>query len=614
MFKTSQAKIEKFCMNPNVAVMLITLISLLMVNKQIPTTNNEMKFVLSLKSYRNRMFYLHKNLPLPGLVYHGLYCLSVKLYPSMFPLVLNNVRLVNFFFFVLTMFGVFWLSRRIYSGIVPWIVVLTSTVSLSIDYSILLLTNDLLAVFFLVLGMIQLRTGHDMAAGAFLGLSVSCSWTALSVYPPLVIFYAIDLFYFLINPSNKIRKAVLSVVKKIVAFILIPISVYILSFWIHYSIQERSSSDIGRFTIEFQSTFKNDDQEAADKYLMDRSIVTILNQKHVTYLSIENDVSFGSDTKKENSVWTIIKVHLEEAGNAEVGEENRYIKDGDLVKIVGFDSNTCLRIVNDDTDDKFKKVLGFSQSNDVADEEDIWQIYGDGYVVARKSLVRFKHYKTSMYLCVRNPRKDDDSETDADEEQDKDTTKMINGSLYASNESRLFYISDNRNHEFFKKNFEDGRPKETVMEFPRKSFIQKLLEHHNKLKDIQNESWDPMKRRTSFQLPSGDYYELRNDLFFNVVSTVLSFAFPFLLLINHVLHSKYGKGLKIGREAPFICILYLGACLIELSLNIGQSLTNILRTLIVLSTITLFGTRFVLISFSIFLSSSMRCINKQESY
>lgn len=610
MLGVSQREAEKLNTNKVVTATLIALLSFLAVNKRLPTTVDEVSFIQSFNSYRNRIFYFHKNLPLPCLMYYGIYRLSTYLHPLLFPLVFRNIRLVNFSVLVPTITGILWLSRKIYTGAMPWAVVLTYILNFAIDSSAILFTNDLFAVFFTVLGIIQMKKRHELAAGVFLGLSISSSWASLSVHLPLVVTSLTDALVFLADPVNKVHRAMFKMSKRILALILVPVLVYLTSFWIHYSLQEHVSESGSEFSIEFQSTLRSHTHEPADKYLMDRSVVTILNQKHRAYLNMEASEPFGCSVKDEGSMWTIVKVHLDESGGAKVGEEDRYVRDGDFVKIVGFNSNMCLRVVSDDSDDKFKKVLGFHQSGDSADEDDIWQIHGDGYVIARRSLVRFKHYKSSVDLCVRGlQRADDDSEAE-DTDGHQRNRRIVSGSLYSESSSRLFYISDNRNHEFFKKNFEDGRPRESVLEFPKKSFVQKLAEHHTKLMRARKGTWSLFRKHILLPLPGRGHYKLEHNVFFDIASTACSFLLPILISANYIAHKKYGVKMQTERDTMVACVLYVCANAVELVLGTGQMFTSIIRIWVALAFMSLLGTKLTFAFLSVLLSTSVRFLGR----
>lgn len=582
-----------------VAALGISLLSLLLVNKKIPATSAEMDFIHSIGSYRSRTFYFYRNLPLPGLIYHAIHSLSTHLYP--FSLVFGNIRIINFALLVLALLGTSSLSQTAFQGPLSWIAVLTYILGLSADSSIILLTNDLLAILFLVAGLMQLRRS-SWATGLFLGLSVSCSWTSLCIYPPLIILHLVSQFRFLVNPANHVHRAFLKTFRLALAFVLAPLSIYLVSFWLHYRIQEcLGASD---FSIEFQATLKNSTLDAADRYLMDRSIVTILNQKHNTYLAMENDHPFGSPAKSEASMWTIVKVHVDETGNAKIAEEHRYVNHGDLVKIIGFSSSRCLKVAKDDSEDKFKAVVGSAQTHDSAEEDEIWQVIGDGSVVARQSLIRFRHYKTGADLCMRDlQRIGDDSE--ADDAAEESSTKTVNASMYSEHRSRLFYISDNRNHDFFKKNFPDGRPRRLVLKFPKKSFIQKLLEHSSRIRRGLREPWSPLRSHTLVQLPGG-HHRMERNMLLAFASALSSVLLPPLIILNHVSHRKYGRSIHISQDTVFACILHLSACVTELFLSTRPMLSEVLGVWNILQTLQLVSTKTLLAFFFALLSSSAR--------
>ncbi|KMV65989.1 hypothetical protein M970_060890 [Encephalitozoon cuniculi EcunIII-L] len=598
MSKTLQTKIGGSRSSQMVEVVLVVVLSFLLFDRKVPITKDEAEFARNLMSYGDRKFCFHRHLPLPGLICHGLCRLFAALNIPLLSLAAENPRLVSFTLFVVTMLQISWLAQETYNRMVSRIVVAVHTIGLLINTQIMFLTNEMFSICFLASAIVQLKKRRNAISGALLGLSVASSWVSLSVLPPLAVFHGISLFTFIVDPSNKVCKGALRAAKGVVAFVLVPASVYALSFLVHYSIQHQHTADARGFSIEFQAALKDSIQESADKYLMDRSIITILNQKHNTYLNMRAGIPSCSSEKTEDSMWMVIKVHPSDS-NGNVGEQDRYIGHGDLVKIVELGSSMCLRVGSEDTEDKFRKVLGFVQEDNDANEEDIWQIIGSGPVVSRSSLVRFRHYKTAMDLCVRNLRKPEEDGEDKME-------KAVNGSLYSDNRSRLFYISDNRNHDFFKKNFSDGRPAETVANFPQKSFWKRILEHHRRLIKGFRRRWALVRRYALLPLQNGKTRQVKHDILFNVLTMLSSFLLPVVLVLNHISWRKYGKGLVTREDNFFICMMHLCAVLIETTLNLGQALTEVLRIWMALSLVSLFGTRPVFLLFSVFLSSSMR--------
>ncbi|WEL38850.1 dolichyl-phosphate-mannose protein O-mannosyltransferase-like protein [Encephalitozoon hellem] len=602
MAKALQTKIKSSYSGQAFEIVLIAALSALLFNKKAPATKDEAEFVRNFRSYAAGRFYFYRSLPLPSLISYGLYRASTHMNMPLLSLVLESPRLVSLVLFIITMVQVYWLARETYNRILSWMVVAVHIVGLLINTQIVFLTNEVFSIFFFVCAIAQLKRRRTVFSGFLMGLSMASNWASISVLPPLMVFYGLHLFSFVVNPKNKIRKAALKLIKGVAAFILLPVFIYVLSFFIHYSIQQQYTDDAEKFSIEFQATLVGSAQEPADKYLMDRSIVTILNQKHLAYLNMKDGTPSCSNQKTEDSMWVIIKVHPSDSAK-NIEEEGRYIGHGDLVKLVEFGSNMCLRVSNEDSEDKFRKVLGFSQQDNEADEEDIWQIIGDGPIISRRSLIKFRHYKTAMDLCVRSLQKSEEGET-----RGGDAEKVVEGSLYSDNKSRLFYISDNKNHDFFKKNFEDGRPKETVLHFPQKSFIQKMIEHHKRLARSPKWKWNPVKRHSVLSLQNGGTHLMKHDVLFNTLAAISSFLLPITLLLNHISWEKYGKGLMTRKEDFFVCTVHLCAVLMGLMIEIGQGLTEILRVWMMLTLAFLPGIKPALLLFSLFLSSSIKVL------
>ncbi|ADM11695.1 dolichyl-phosphate-mannose protein O-mannosyltransferase-like protein [Encephalitozoon intestinalis ATCC 50506] len=602
MAKPLQTKIKSSRSNQLAQGVLIVILSILLFNKKASITRDETEFIRSLKSYEQGRFCLYKHLPLPGILCHGLKKTFSYMNVPLLSLVLESPRLVSLGLFVVTMLQISWLSQETYNLEASWMVLVVYMVRLLVNTQTIFSTNEMFSICFLAGGIVQIKKKRSFTSGILIGLSVASSWASLCILPPLAIFYGIELFSFAANPVNRLSKAFQKLFKGIIAFAVIPASIYFLSFLVHYSIQNQHARDAEKFSVEFQATLKGSMHEPTDKYLMDRSIVTILNQKHNVYLNMKEGIPSCSGQKAEDSMWMIIKVHSNHSGG-EVEEEGRYINHGDLVKMVEFGSNMCLRVVNEDTEDKFRKVLGFVQEDNEANEEDIWQIIGDGPVVSRNSLVRFRHYKTAMDLCIRSLRRSEESE-----DGENTIEKGVSGSLYSDNKSRLFYISDNRNHDFFKKNFEDGRPKEEVLNFPQKGFMSKMFEHHRKLiKTSSGWKWGS-PGYSMLHLQSGERYLMKHDIVFNIFTVVSSFLFPVVLLANHISWKKYDKGFRARKDDSFVCVMYFCAVLMGSILGFGLAPLEMLSTWMMLNLVFLLGMKPALIFFSVLLSTSMRIL------
>lgn len=601
MSKTTQGTSKTSFSARIVQASLAVGLPLLLMDRKVPTTAAEAELVDALGAYEDGRFGFHRHLPLPALLCHAAHSIATHLNMPLLSLASRSPRLISLVLFITKMLQVSWLSRERHGRMVSCIAVATHAIGLLANTQAMFLTDELLSLCLLACALVQLKKGHSTVSGLLVGLSVASGWASLSVIAPLAVAHAADVFSTLVDPRERVSKGILKLVKGCAVFVLLPTLIYLLSFLAHYSIQRLHTDGARGFSVEFQAALQGSVQEPADKYLMDRSIVTILNQKHGVYLGMRGDVPSCSRERTEGSMWTIVKVHPSNSGEG-IGKDDRYIRHGDLVKVVAFVSSMCLRVVAEDTEDKFRKVLGFAQQDDDADENDIWQVIGDGDVVSRTSLIRLRHYKTAVDLCVRNLRKPDQ------DEDNEDIEKIVSGSVYSDTRSRMFYISDNRNHDFFKKNFSDHRPRETVLAFPAKGFLARVLEHHSKLVNSPSRQWALARRHSLLPLQGGGRYLVEHSLAFDIFTAVSSLLLPLALLLNHVSWRKYGKGFVARRDDVLVCVMYFSAVLAELALNTGQILSGALRIWMALSLLSLLGARAVLVFFSIFLSLSVQLL------
>ncbi|KAH9411239.1 hypothetical protein HK407_06g10680 [Ordospora pajunii] len=572
------------------------------------TTPDEAELMNSQMAYAARRFEPSGGMPLPGLLLYAMHliCSSVGI-----PWDLSSIhtyRLVSQVLFSISMVKVQELSRETYSSKISWIIALSHSLLLARDRSTFI-ASDLLSVYFALLGLVQLKRQRILASGVLLGLSLSSGWGVLLIMLPMVMLYLISMFSFVTDSRNALCTAAGMMLRRIMAFVAIPMSIYLLSFYAQYAIQSMHSEHAKGFSIEFQATLHGSTSTLSDRYLMDRSTVAILNQKHRSYLAMKDSVLVCSADKDSSSMWTIIKLHLM-SNKGPSTEEDRYIQNGDLIKVVNTDTAMCLRVASPDKDDKFKNVVGFAQAESQADEDDIWQVIGDAYILSRTSLVRLKHYKTSTELCVRNLWASNDGNShNSHETHESESLKSANASLHSSQDSRLFYISDNRNHEFFRTKFPDGRPKQSVLYFPAKGFFAKTVEHHMKSlfnHQLSGNAWSALRRYYTAVLSKNVVHSIGSGVLLDFAVYTASISFVLVLIANHVLYMKYGvsimrrfSGMDANADHVFASMAYICAMLASITLGFGDSFAKVLNIWIALGFVSFCGVWYVIAAFSI---------------
>ncbi|KHN69592.1 hypothetical protein M896_060930 [Ordospora colligata OC4] len=567
----------------------------------------EVELMNSQIGYATRRFDSSGVLPLPGLILYLIHsiCSFVGI-----PWDLSSVhtyRLASQVLFSISMAQVYELSREAYSSKISWIIALSHILLSARDRSIFV-ASDLLSVYLAFLGLAQLKKQRIIASGILLGFSVSSGWAALLIMLPMIMLYLTSMFSFVTDSRNALRTAMCMVFKRAIVFVAVPMSIYLLSFYAQYAIQNIHSEHAKGFSIEFQASLHGSTNTPSDKYLMDRSNVSILNQKHRSYLVMKDGMLTCSEHQDSSSTWTIIKLHLMSSKESST-EEDRYIQNGDLVKIVNTDTAMCLRVASQDKEDKFKSVVGFAQAESQADEDDIWQVIGDSYIFSRTSLIRFKYYKTSAELCVRNLCTNNDGDNSGGPNDKKELLQSADASLHSSHDSRLFYISDNRNHEFFRARFSDGRPKQSVFYFPAKGLFAKTVEHHLKSlfhRQLSDSTWNVLRRYFTALLSKNALYSIDSSLLLDLLVSAASISFVLVIVINHVLYMKYGvnimrrfSGIDASADHVFVSIAYVCAIFASVTFGVGNYFAKILNVWIALGFVSFCGVWYVIVAFSI---------------
>jgi dolichyl-phosphate-mannose-protein mannosyltransferase len=598
MRETTKIKMEKIFSKKRLIFVLITALAFLAARSRTSLTDKESEFILGLKACREGKFHLAKDPPLPGLLYHGVFLLLSHLQSPLAPLLFNLIRPINVLLLSLTIGGVFVLLKRTTADILPLIIAIALAMDPFLVRLGLVSTNSVFALFFSIYSLVSLREGKEPASALLLGLAISSSWQSFSMYPLLLIALSISRFNMLINPKRAVGRTVIRIMGDAILFIAVPAALYTSFFLLHYSIQTHVSDSSNFFSVEFRATLVDPEQDSTDKYLMDRSIVTILNQRHRSYLSVEDGVPYGSAVKNAKSMWRIIKVHRVDEDN--VGEEDpvegRYIKNGDFVKITSFNDGRCLRMASEESDDKFKKIVSVRQEDDKATEEDLWVVVGEGRVLARESLVKFRHNKTQMELCMRNLQRSSTASerainSSASEGKRLESSgsfgkyrKPVNGSIYSAHASRRFYISDNRNHDYYKNTFADGLPNEKTRGFPKVGFLRKFCEHHRRLLEMQSRSFYPISRAMVLAADMG-------HPLLGMARLVLSLLFPVLALFDRVRIARYGKGREMPPEYVLASVMYFSSILVGLCLCADLLYTTFLCVCSVWVFVSLFGSK-----------------------
>ncbi|KAI4291550.1 hypothetical protein PAPHI01_0824 [Pancytospora philotis] len=266
-----------------------------------------------------------------------------------------------------------------------------------------------------------------------------------------------------------------------------------------------------------------DAASSTDAYVMDRSIISLVNLKHRTFINHPSEQNTGRVCSFE-----IQKIHQEDFS----GEEPRFIENGDTIKLRHIDSDTFLGIQKaPEGSEKFADAYFGEFEND----HDMWRVECDGMLRARSELLRLVHTGTGLVLCCTKSGR----------------STSLHGSVYAEKSSRLFCIVSNSNHTFFKTNFSSPLKDLQVHGYFAHGYLKRLAEYaFNKLGSSQlsaQKVFDSRSARATIFCS----YVLRANLVLSAVSIIL-------LLLNYVSLRRYKRSVNVLGVEYLYAFLFLG--------------------------------------------------------
>lgn len=267
----------------------------------------------------------------------------------------------------------------------------------------------------------------------------------------------------LVSPNIKIKDTFFKFLKSILFILIIPLAVCISFLSLDILIRNKHSAESLKYSLEFQAGLKNFNirngiasahepglRSEADLYVMDRSVISLINYKYRSFFKIDNGVK---STLENVTFCEIHKVHPAEFKD----EEPRFIKNGDIVKFKSISSPNFLGWVKKEGKDKFRNI----SIAEFKEKEDFWVVETEDYLKARTSQVKFKSVKSNDYLCARKVKQ----------------MGSLSVSWASEDTTKIFYVAENANHLYYKTTFEDQRTKVTIVDFKSLSFSKMLLEH-----------------------------------------------------------------------------------------------------------------------------------------
>lgn len=402
--------------------------------------------------------------------------------------------------------------------------------------------------------------------GIFYSMSISSKFTALFSVMPYLLWLIYDLYVMAIDKERPLfigRESVLyHSFYRFLCLIALPIGIYLASFYIHFKLQRIYSEDAEIFSLGFQSYFENNLLEESDKFILDRSVVTIINKENMLYIKSEEknyekgsqeQIVYADAIKNENAIWQLVKVYYEGL------DKTPFIKNGNYIKIVNLLTEKYLRTHNvfaeNSYEKKFREVCCHgSQSIGETDDNDIWIIKSaDDQIITRKSEFKLIHPATGLFLGVNA----------LPESKRHD----VYGSVDGAHKYRYFYFEDNKIDNHFKSSVKEPEIKEKICDYPTPKFFNLLYEYHCKMLSENNKingnrifaskpwKWIEMQKGILYwnSYYADDKKQGGRIIYFigNKINWIISncvFILPFIMLIHNAMRIRgYSK-----RQCPFI--------------------------------------------------------------
>ncbi|KAM0675019.1 hypothetical protein GVAV_001358 [Gurleya vavrai] len=457
-----------------------------------------------------------------------------------------------------------------------------------------LLSFDLIVLFlhltsiFYFLKYLQNENFKDvLLAGIFLSMLIVSSRYAIYTFLPILIKSLINLIKIAANKKRPLitgnNSLIYAFLKTIFSLLILPSLFYIFTFTYFFNNQKNFSDDATTFSLRFQGQLKNNLLEVSDQYLIDRSIITLINKENKVYLKSENknyqkgseqQVVFAEDYKDENSIWKVIKIHIDN-DNEKVTDADRnfFVMDGDYVKFVHVLTDKYLHSHNIESENSSNKKLkevscygGFKEGN--TDENDYWVIKSDTkYVQTRISDLKFLHVKTGNYLGVKT------SVTNKNDERHE---------VYSSGEGakkyRSFIIEDNRIDEHHRNNTKDKRINDKIQNYDRLPFWEMFREYHMKLyfeKSNENKKNYNVSFKDIFNIRTKEKKYKFTEMNVNSILLLKAIFFPIIAIINKALDIRMKKSTKIPDEIYILFSIF--------ALNLVFSIVKFKSSQIILS-------------------------------
>lgn len=404
--------------------------------------------------------------------------------------------------------------------------------------------------------------------GISYSVSIATKLSAIFTIIPYLLWLLCDLYYMAIDKNRKlffsINSTFVNIIYRIICFILLPVFVYLLSFYIHFKFQDSYSDDAEKFSLNFQGLFKNNLLEVSDKFLVDRSLVTMINKETKLYIKSEgknyekgsqHQIVYADLYKNENAIWQLIKIHYD--GNS----IDHFIKNGDYIKILNVLTGKYLRTDNvfaeNSYENKFREVCCQGSITDENDDNHVWIIQSKSEKIkTRESVFSLLHPRTGLYLGVistKNTKRND-----------------VYSSVDGAHKFRYFLFEDNKIDKNYKNSIENDHINEKVYTYKKLPFFMMLYEYHCEMISENNKingerifaskphEWIKSQKGILYwnsfyddEIKKGGriLYLLGNKM--NFIISGLALILPFIIIFNHAMFLRgFSKW-----SCPFIILI-----------------------------------------------------------
>lgn len=364
-----------------------------------------------------------------------------------------------------------------------------------------------------------------------------------SIFIPMTLFIGVALsvrfFMMAIDPKNDVEKTVWNYIKTMGILLIQPMVFLFAISAIDLNFKNRHSDLALNYSIPFQASLKNfniykgfikghdsieNELNSSHQYVMDRSIISLLNKKHKVFFDIKDTIE---SSKEFVEFCEIHKIHEDEFDN----EGPRFIANGDTVKFKHLIDEKFVGIKRNDPDEKFVSL----KIDNSEDDSDLWEVICDGYLRAWSSEVVFKNLNSGDFLSVRMVKNDG----------------QIRGSYHSEPSSRVFYIARNTNHPFYIENFIDEKARSTVTQFKKYGMIRMIIEYIKTI-DIKANSKIENTHVSSRK---------------KIILALFSVCFIGILILNDIIEKRYQIFIKTSYKTKMMALYLIS--MIVCSIKIG---------------------------------------------